>query len=125
MGWAVGTNCDRRDVGYGVPAICDHPRCNEAIDRGVDYACGGMHDGGRHGCGLYFCSAHRGASERRRDTNDYCARCRNGKESFRPKPDTLEWVEHKLTHESWGLWRSENPRQVTAMRARLAKEAGA
>ena len=58
MGWATGTNNEGRPVGYAVPAVCDQPGCTTAIDRGVAYACGGMHDGGEHGCGRYFCATH-------------------------------------------------------------------
>jgi hypothetical protein len=28
---------------------------------------------------------------------------------FTPKPDTAEWVRHKLTDASWQRWRDENP----------------
>ena len=42
MGWAVGfDNNWNRDIGYGVPAICDFPGCGEEIDRGLGYVCGG------------------------------------------------------------------------------------
>lgn len=58
MGWSYGTNAAGREVGYAVDAECDHPDCHEEIDRGLAYCCGGMHDGGEHGCGGYFCSAH-------------------------------------------------------------------
>ena len=39
MSWSIGydDNWDR-DIGYGVPAYCDHPGCNEEIDRGFDLA---------------------------------------------------------------------------------------
>jgi hypothetical protein len=33
MGWSVGEGKDGRDIGYGVPALCDHPDCSEQIDR--------------------------------------------------------------------------------------------
>ncbi len=38
MSYAVG-NCGKhkRHIGYGVPAICDHPDCTEEIDRGLGY----------------------------------------------------------------------------------------
>ncbi len=44
MGWSLGHD-NRwgkfgRDIGYGVPAICDHPGCNAEIDRGLSYVCG-------------------------------------------------------------------------------------
>lgn len=59
MGWAYGKNSDGREVGYGVEAKCDFPGCDEDIDRGMGYCCGGMHNGMRDdseaGCGGYFC----------------------------------------------------------------------
>ena len=58
MGWGFGINQFGREVGYGVEAGCDEPGCDEKIDRGLGYCCGGMHDGGDHGCGEYFCSDH-------------------------------------------------------------------
>ena len=40
MGWAIGYDGRwERDIGYGVPAVCDHPDCNVRIDRGLDYVC--------------------------------------------------------------------------------------
>ncbi len=59
MGWAYAINAEGRKVGYSVPAICDQNFCFEKIDRGLCYVCGGMHDGGENGCGLYFCEFHR------------------------------------------------------------------
>lgn len=58
MGWATGVNQSGRDIGYAVEATCDHTECNEKIDRGIAYVCGGMHDGDEHGCGDYFCYTH-------------------------------------------------------------------
>jgi histidinol phosphatase-like PHP family hydrolase len=58
MGWAYGQNADGRDIGYGVEATCDQDGCNAEIDRGLDYVCGSMHDGGEFGCGKYFCHEH-------------------------------------------------------------------
>jgi hypothetical protein len=59
MGWAIGYDTNwHRDVGYGVPAYCDHPDCQKIIDRGLSYVCGGDVYGGEHGCGLYFCEHH-------------------------------------------------------------------
>ena len=54
MGWAHGER-NGREIGYGVEAKCDHPECNEIIDRGVSYACGGLPD---KGCGGFYCSMH-------------------------------------------------------------------
>lgn len=58
MGWSYGTNAKGREVGYGVRATCDEEGCGAEIDRGLAYVCGGMHDGGEHGCGHYFCTGH-------------------------------------------------------------------
>lgn len=57
MGWASGTDRGRQ-VGYSVSATCDQPECKVGIDRGLYFCCGGMHGGGEHGCGGYFCAAH-------------------------------------------------------------------
>lgn len=58
MGWAYGHNAEGREVGYSVAATCDLDGCDEKIDRGLAYVCGGMHDGGEFGCGRYFCPSH-------------------------------------------------------------------
>lgn len=59
MGWAVGYDEHwKRDVGYGVPAFCDHPDCSAEIDRGLAYVCGQYPFGGEDGCGLHFCPTH-------------------------------------------------------------------
>lgn len=59
MGWSGPMpNAEGRMVGYAVEATCDAEGCNEQIDRGLAYCCGGMHDGGEHGCGGYFCAEH-------------------------------------------------------------------
>ena len=120
MGWSIGFDSRwNRDIGYGVPAICDRPRCGEKIDRGLSFVCGGQPYGGEHGCGLYFCEEHLLG-------RDLCERCTEGKPPFDPAPDTREWIEWKLTDESWAVWRVENPEAVKGMQASLvaAKEAG-
>lgn len=62
MGWAnCGIDSKGRHIGYAFPTICDHPGCNERIDRGLVYACGGMHGEVEHGCEGYFCETHRAA----------------------------------------------------------------
>jgi hypothetical protein len=60
MGWAhCGVNPETGEaMGYGVAGICAHPGCDAKINHGLAYACGGMHEGGEHGCGRYFCAAH-------------------------------------------------------------------
>jgi len=103
MGWSVGyDDYWKRDIGYGVPAICDHPECNEEIDRGLGYVCGGEPYGGDDGCGLYFCGKHQ------ENGLQQCERCINDQEPFQPKPDTEKWIDHKMTHESWAEWRNGN-----------------
>lgn len=117
MGWSLGYD-DRwnRDVGYGVPAYCDHPGCNAKIDRGLGYVCGSEPYGGEHGCGLHFCGKHlwhrspRGADRGVQN----CHRCMTYKQPYKPKADHPEWVEWKLTDESWAKWRSENKAWVDA-----------
>lgn len=58
MGWGLCVNAKGRDCGYMVGSTCDKDGCEAKIDRGLDYVCGGMHDGGEHGCGGYFCDEH-------------------------------------------------------------------
>ena len=104
MGWEIGYDYNwKRDIGYGVPAICDHPDCNEKIDRGLSHVCGGEPYGGEEGCGLYFCYKHLQMYQKQ-----LCERCQNNKEPFKPKQDIEEWTNHKLTDPSWKLWRKEN-----------------
>ena len=60
MGWGnCGVDSQGRPIGYMHDAECDHPGCNEKIDRGLDYACGGMHGEDENSCEKYFCSQHR------------------------------------------------------------------
>lgn len=60
MGWGdCGTDSEGRPIGYVFPATCDHPGCNEEIDRGLSYACGDMHGTTFAGCEGYFCEKHR------------------------------------------------------------------
>lgn len=115
MSWAVGFDSKwNRDIGYGVPAICDFPACGAAIDRGLAYVCGGEPYGGEHGCGLYFCDKHMLGGE---ECHQLCVRCANEMPPMEPTPDTREWIEWKLADESWGPWRNENPAAVSAMKA--------
>lgn len=124
MGWSIGYDTNwHRDIGYGVPATCDHPGCGAAIDRGLAHVCGGEPYGGDHGCGLYFCGAHLWVGLRKPQA---CERCRDAKEGddvkpFDPTPDTPRWMRHKLRHHSWATWRAENPSEVAAIKAALAK----
>jgi hypothetical protein len=108
MGWAVGEGKDGRDIGYGVPALCDHPDCNERIDRGLSFVCGMINtDGEDRGCGLHFCENHLRCSDR---FGQLCFRCWPRKKTpFVRKPDLPEWNMHKLTDETWQQWRDEHP----------------
>jgi hypothetical protein len=55
MSWALGFDGNwNRDIGYGVPSYCDHPKCSAKIDRGLAYVCCGQEPYGGDGCGLYF-----------------------------------------------------------------------
>ena len=58
MGWGnCGHDSRGRPIGYVFAATCDEPGCNAKIDRGLAYACGGMH-GESIGCEDYFCGDH-------------------------------------------------------------------
>lgn len=109
MGWSLGYDSNwKRDIGHGVPAVCDHPKCNAEIDRGLAYVCGGQPYGGEKGCGLYFCGSHLTAGAPQR-----CPKCaRYDHRPYKPKPDCYEWITHKLTDPSWQKWRDENPEEV-------------
>lgn len=121
MGWSIGFDEHwQRDIGYGVPAICDHPGCGEVIDRGLAHVCGGEPYGGERGCGLYFCAKHLLMSER---LPQLCQRCKDRRKPFAPTPDLPSWRLHKLSHWSWRQWREETgvQRQIDAA---LAAEKG-
>jgi hypothetical protein len=99
MGWSIGYDQHwQRDIGYGVPAWCDHPDCDEYINRGLSYVCGGEPYGGEKGCGLYFCGKHRKWM--------LCSRCARHKPPFASKPDHPDWIQHKATDPSWAEWRA-------------------
>lgn len=119
MGWSIGYDSKwKRDIGYGVPAICDHPGCDEEINRGLSYVCCGQQPyGGEDGCGLYFCNAHKnyGPSE---DiiSPAKCDRCLESREPFDPKPDTQEWIDWKETDPSWQAWRDERDAKLETIK---------
>lgn len=129
MSWSVGEHAGR-DIGYGVPAICDHPDCTEAIDRGLGYVCGGAAYGGDYGCGRFFCEAHHlytylGDGEEDDDSSyefyaEVCERCARDEPPFDPSPDTVEWLRWKLTDDSWAEWRHLHPDKVAQARERVA-----
>ncbi len=118
MGWSIGYDINlKRDIGYGVPAICDHPDCSKKIDRGLAYVCGGEPYGGEYGCGLFFCESHLLYDVEKVDGIQKCEQCLCGEARFDPKPDSLQWVRFKLKDKSWKQWREENPDEVARMRA--------
>lgn len=77
MSWAYGVIPDGKEIGYGVLATCEEPYCSAAIDRGLSYVCGAMHEGGEHGCGGYFCPRHlvHGVNGDDEVSPQLCARC--------------------------------------------------
>jgi len=59
MGWAnCGEDSQGRPIGYAHEATCDYPGCNAKINRGLSYACGGMHGEDEFSCDRYFCEKH-------------------------------------------------------------------
>jgi hypothetical protein len=59
MGWAnCGTDSEGRPIGYAHKGTCDHPGCKAVIDRGLSFACGGMHGSNEYSCEKYFCEEH-------------------------------------------------------------------
>ncbi|MFP3648653.1 hypothetical protein SB822_58440, partial [Paraburkholderia sp. SIMBA_054] len=84
--------------------------------------CGGDAYGGRHGCGIFFCAAHRHIGGAARAHAPLCTRCYWGRTPYAPTPDTLAWVRWKATDASWQRWRDENPKQAMVLHARIAVE---
>lgn len=124
MSWAIGYDDNwKRDIGYGVPAFCDHPGCNAEIDRGLAHVCGGEPYGGRRGCGLYFCATHLFITQRLPQLCDRCC-APKARKPFTPKAEHPKWIAHKLTHESWKEWRDQNPDAVRLLKL-AGPEAGA
>ena len=127
MGWSLGHDARwgkfGRDIGYGVPAVCDHPSCTKSIDRGLSYVCGTHPYGGDYGCGLFFCGEHLHFEERDDELPQLCERCAAQTTPFDPKPDVNEWLRWKLEDESWARWRAENPEEVSAINHILEREA--
>lgn len=119
MSWALAT-IDGRDMGWGVPAECDHPNCKTEINRGLSYVCGSSALGGTHGCGLFFCKEHLLFSTLFKVR--LCERCEASQPAFTEKPDIAEWLRHKLTDPSWSQWRKVNPEKVAEMKQLLDSE---
>lgn len=137
MSWSIGYDSKwKRDIGYGVPAFCDHPGCGALIDRGLAHVCAQEQPyGGENGCGLYFCANHLGFHLFEKDDEKsgfMCERCnefhtriekkRNKDfsfEPFAPTPERPEWIKHKLKDRSWKKWREENPEDVKELQRKL------
>lgn len=116
MGWSMAFDSRwSRDIGYGVPALCDHPDCDEVIDRGLAYVCADQEPRGGDGCGLYFCEKHLGFAQYPESTDEEddpepilsscCERCRDGLQPYIPKPDIPQWTAFKMVDPSWRKWR--------------------
>lgn len=124
--------------GYGVPAICEQPGCNEKIDRGMAYACGGE-PFSELGCDRYFCGKHLeyecwkcdGSEEKCDHDNtkkncscmcaEVCERCAKGEPPFPYKPETKEWIKHLLKDPSWKEWRENNNTEVEELKKQYEK----
>ncbi len=121
MGWSIGFDTTwNRDIGYGVPAYCDHPGCPEKIDRGLSYVCCYTEPfGGEHGCGRFYCGKHEDPQWNDNDER-VCGHTDDGHIS----PDHPDWITHKLNDESWNQWRNENPVETKGLRALLQEEPG-
>lgn len=126
MGYQV-YSLGNRFAGYGVPSYCEHPDCNEEIDRGMAFACGGEPNS-EYGCDRYFCAKHRAFQcfdvdgeicEHENDCEcvcvEVCERCFNAEEPFPYKPEHPKWVKHLLTDDSWDQWRKDNPEVVNKL----------
>lgn len=115
MGWSIGWDSNwKRDIGYGVPAECDHPKCHEKIDRGLSFVCGGEPYGGEYGCGLFFCAGHLLMCPKRDGSIvQLCPKCASyRKTAYKPKADAPEWIRHKATDPSWAEWREQQRKEV-------------
>lgn len=78
MGWAdCGEDSQGRPIGYAHEGTCDYEGCEEKIDRGLDYACGGMHGSGNFDvdCEGYFCPKHRTFLTVDGETQQVCKDC--------------------------------------------------
>lgn len=129
--WEGGRWC-----GYGVPAYCDFPGCDQEIDRGVSYKCerewgyryfdsdtgeelfeDEIYDPTRDvieqeyqyytDCGGFFCGTHESHSD-----HDMF---------MEHPPEHPVWLRHILTNATWREWRRENPSLVKRYRQELRK----
>lgn len=147
MSWSIGY-CEKqkRDVGYGVLAICDHPGCTAEIDRGMDYIC--CEDINHNACcGAFYCAEHRDNYVYGDEIDDMddeelealninvesqevydavedgdIVKCRH--EPIEKGKENAAWLEHCLKDETWQKWRNENPEMVTAYQEALKNRKG-
>lgn len=80
--------------------LCDFPKCNAVIDRGLAFVCGDSPGETEFGCGRYFCGDHmKGRTYGRGKDAEHkqvCGRCKRGERPWPMKPDlpnALEEVE--------------------------------
>lgn len=98
MGWGdCGQDSQGRNIGYVFPATCDFPGCKEKIDRGLAYACGGMHGEDSYSCEKYFCYNHK---NKHIDTPDgdclsICQNCLTNAIECGWDEEPEKWIEEK------------------------------
>ena len=122
MWYSIGFDSKHdRSIWYGVPSICDHPKCNEEIDRWMAYCCGWYDTW--YWCWQYFCGKHLSYRQPRWSDEmiELCPRCLAYKSPYKIKPDTEEWIRHQLKDKSWKEWRLKNPERCKKMRESLKK----
>ena len=112
MGWSIGYDDNwERDIGYGVPAYCDHDGCGKEIDRGLSYVCCSSEPyGGEHGCGRYYCEGHQSKTWDETEEFQTCDHEAGFKSQEHP-----DWIAWKLKDKSWQKWRDENPEAVSVL----------
>lgn len=141
MGYSVYfSDKNNRWQGYGVPAYCDHPDCNNVIDRGIGYVCC---DNQNHSasCGGFYCELHRyqmvyedeiqdmsdeelnglgiDSREERSQEDDGIICCTHKPIESKEHPD---WLNHVLTDDSWDEWRNKNPEMTRKYQELLSEK---
>ena len=99
MGWGdCGTDEDGRPIGYVFAATCDEEGCEAKIDRGLGYACGGMHGFNEWDCDKYFCGDHliMGAPVQ------LCKACSQRHSKLPPEECNVDEYRRCLIHEATG-----------------------
>lgn len=148
MSWAIGfSENQNRDVGYAVPAICDHPGCTAEIDRGIAYMCCEISPDHHATCGGFYCAYHREsyiygdelddmdeseleAHNIDKDSDAVAEAIDDGDivkclhEPIEKGKENAAWLEHCLKDETWQDWRNENPAMVTAYQEALKNRNG-